>query len=144
MSKYNTVDEIMVKLDDIRFDDSYGGQLYTYMDGYQPASLIELYTRGRLKIHSLPPMALTIMYGCAIPKQGKHGDIHSVDIYIPGYLPIVSKYFLIHEMLHAQGWAHSYQLLDYSDEQKEIMEKEGIKKWTETSFYKNEIDTYHQ
>jgi hypothetical protein len=78
------------------------------------------------------------VYGYAIINPGKYGEHYKCDI---KYLPI-GWHFLVHELLHCQGYTDvgfmdpfSWQN-KYTEEQQAIINQEKKERWVDTSFYK--------
>lgn len=118
-----------------------------FMEGYPLADLTDMYDSDRLEITrgssvlALPAMMGLWVFGAAYVHPGKYGDIYESSIY---YLDDDKNFALAHELMHAAGCMEplgtDFGLLrwtgGYTDEQKEIIEKEGVKHWTDTSHYK--------
>ena len=122
------------------------------MEGYRMPTLRELQKMGRLHFHELSPALLApeIAVGVFLPgltyfEFGNYGDIYSADVYyIKGW-----SYILEHELEHVAGTCvesgGDFGILTpgYTDAQKEIMYRENVKHWYETSRYKTEYPTWH-
>lgn len=83
-------------------------------------------------------LGLTV-YGWAYLEEGKYGQVYTCEVrYVPGF----NWFPLKHELSHCQGYADHgipLQIATYTKAQQEIMDKEQVKKWIDTSYYKSEI-----
>lgn len=141
-----------LKCIDISLDENRNNKnMYTFMEGYSAASLVELKALGRLTVHEinllLPISSIVFIGPLAYTKiwPAKYGDIYKAEIYFPSWAPNSNQLYA-HEAMHAQGtwgnWLHGPPG-DYTDKQKEIMKEEGVIFWVETYHYKSEDPIYH-
>ena len=111
---------------------------YPFMEGYPDTRLMDLMHAGRLTVAVMNPLLIPLgFYGWSYIEPGKYGGVDSCDVhYLPGFNWISLK----HELAHCQGYADHgipLQVADYTDEQKEIMWREGVKRWVDTGVYRS-------
>lgn len=111
---------------------------YPFMEGYPDTNLRQLKNEDKLDVDVMNPLLILLgFYGYGYIEPKKYGGVYSCLVrYVPGFNWMSLK----HELSHCQGYADHgipLQFADYTDEQKIIMEKEGVKKWTDTSVYKS-------
>lgn len=114
---------------------------YVFMEGFPDANLRKLKDSGKLTVETLNPLLLSvIVFGYAYMEPNKFGGMDTCEVqYLPGF----NWLFLKHELSHCQGYAdHGIPLMgsDYTDFQKEIMEKEKVTRWIDTEFHKTNQD----
>ena len=111
---------------------------YPFMDGVADTNLAALQRSGGLDVAVMNPALILLgFYGWAYIEPKKHGG---VDYCTVRYLPGLNWLSLKHELSHCQGYADHgipLQVADYTDEQKEIMWREGVKRWVDTSVYRS-------
>ena len=110
---------------------------YPFMEGQPDTNLADLKRSGGLDVDIMNPILLLAgFYDWAYLEQKKYGGIYSCEV---RYLPGGNWISLKHALSHCQGYADHgipIQIADYTDEQKEIMEREGVSRWTETEFFR--------
>ena len=111
---------------------------YPFVEGVADARLAEMKRQNRLDVDTMNPLLLGVgFYGWAYIEPQKYGGIDSCIVrYVPGFNWMSLK----HELSHCQGYADHgipIQIADYTDEQKVIMEREGVSRWTATSVYRS-------
>ena len=113
---------------------------YPWMEGVKDASLREMKDSGKLDIAVLNPLWLaTLTFGYAYMEAKPYGGMDSCSV---RYLPGQNWWSLKHELSHCQGYEDHgipLQFGTYTPEQQAIMDKEGVKKWTQTSVYQTGI-----
>ena len=110
---------------------------YPFMEGYPDTRLMDLMQAGRLTVAVMNPLLIPLgFYGWTYIEPAKYGGIESCDVH---YLPGLNWLSLKHELSHCQGYADHgipLQVADYTDEQKAIMAREGVTRWTDTRTYR--------
>lgn len=137
---------------------SESGRRWGWMEGYKDTPLRVMYDSGALVVESYSgwwlPVQLSLgMYvgGYTTTQSGEYGDIASCSAH---YMDTVGwKYILVHELMHCQGYMESNQydpsawLINaqdgYTKSQRQVMAAEGVSRWIDTAFYKNEDATWH-
>ena len=113
---------------------------YPFMEGQPDAKLVPMRQAGTLTIKPLNPLWLAAgLYGYTWLEERPLGGMASCDV---EYLPGLNWLSLKHELAHCQGYVDlgiPIQIAEYTPEQKRIMAKEGVRKWTQTSVYKTGI-----
>lgn len=92
-------------------------------------------TTDLLEAVAIPQAALDAAAGLATTQVG-------LDSCSVRYLPGQNWWSLKHELSHCQGYEDHgipLQFGTYTPEQQAIMDKEGVKKWTQTSVYQTGI-----
>ena len=110
---------------------------FAFCEGYPDARLAEMKRQNRLDVAMMNPLLLGVgFYGWSYLEPKKYGGIDSCIVrYVPGFNWMSLK----HELSHCQGYADHgipLQVADYTDEQKEVMAKEGVTRWTDTHVYR--------
>ncbi len=152
-SKCKTVDCIIDEYDQIITGNPESkGNKFEFMTGYKDAPMRIMKDWGTLTIEEMNPWwgaimvgTLTFLPGYSKPYPGKYGDIRKCEVW---YYPGIGWKWLVHELMHCQGYEESIPCLanlqgGYSKYQKEIMEAEDVVDWYDTSRYKNEDATWH-
>lgn len=108
-----------------------------FMEGYPDAKLSDLKRQHRLDVALMNPLWLTLgVYGWATVDPKPLGGISRCKArYFPGFNWLSLK----HELSHCQGYDDHgipIEIPDYTDEQKAIMAREHVTKWTDTQYYK--------
>lgn len=125
-----------------------------WMEGYRAAKLRTLIDMGRLEIVRWPDLLQIPAffgywpYGATTFTPGKYGDLHHATVY---YTDDPAWHILAHELMHVAGPCVesgvgfvSYPYVGgYTDTQKEIMKTEGVERWIDTTYYKNEDPFWH-
>ena len=111
---------------------------FAFCEGYPDTRLASLKYSGKLDVEIMNPLLLGVgFYGWAYLEPKPYGGIDSCIVrYVPGFNWMSLK----HELSHCQGYADHgipIQIADYTDEQKAIMEREGVSRWTSTSVYRS-------
>ena len=110
---------------------------YPFMEGYPDTNLAALQRSGGLDVAVMNPALILLgFYDWAYIEPKKHGG---VDYCTVRYLPGLNWLSLKHALSHCQGYADHgipLQVADYTDEQKAIMEREHVSKWTDTKYYR--------
>ena len=111
---------------------------YPFVEGVADTRLASLKEEGKLDVAMMNPLLLGVgFYGWSYLEPKKYGGIDSCIVrYVPGFNWMSLK----HELSHCQGYADHgipLQVADYTDEQKEIMWREGVKRWVDTSVYRS-------
>ena len=110
---------------------------YPFMEGYPDSKLAEMDRQNRLRVAVMNPLLILLgFYGWSYIEPGKYGGVHGCDVH---YLPGFNWMSLKHELSHCQGYADHgipLQVADYTDDQKEVMAKEGVTRWTDTHAYR--------
>ena len=135
-AKCETVDCVIQAMDEL----PQGPQedRYPFVEGYPDTRLASLKEEGKLDVEIMNPLLLGVgFYGWAYLEPKPYGGIDSCIVrYVPGFNWMSLK----HELSHCQGYADHgipIQIADYTDEQKVIMEREGVSRWTNTSVYRS-------
>ena len=110
---------------------------YPFVEGYPDTRLAELKSAGKLDVDTMNPLLLLAgFYGWGYIEPYAMGGVESCIVrYVPGFNWMSLK----HELSHCQGYADHgipLQIADYTDEQKEVMAKEGVTRWTDTHVYR--------
>ena len=110
---------------------------YPFVEGVADARLAEMKRQNRLDVAMMNPLLLGVgFYGWSYLEPKKYGGIDSCIVrYVPGFNWMSLK----HELAHCQGYADHgipLQIADYTDEQKAVMSREHVSKWTDTRMYK--------
>ena len=116
---------------------------FRFMEGFPDPKLRTMKDSGKLTVEPINPLFLTLMvYGYANFESHPYGGMDTCDArYLPGFNWTLLK----HELAHCQVYADKgipIMYIGYSDPQKAIMEKEGVSKWTDTQFHKNNLDNH--
>lgn len=110
---------------------------YPFMEGVPDPKLAEMKRQHRLDVDTMNPLLLLLgVYGWAYVEPKPLGGI---DTCKARYVPGLNWMSLKHELSHCQGYADHgipLQVADYTDEQKAIMARERVSKWTDTRMYK--------
>ena len=111
---------------------------YPFMEGVSDAKLTDLLAKGRLDVQTINPLwLLSITYGHALVYTKPYGGVSRCEA---RYLPGLNWLSLKHELSHCQGYADHgipLQIADYTEEQRKIMDKEGVTRWTDTRLYQS-------
>ena len=134
--KCETVDCVITAMDTLpQGPDS---DRYPFMEGYPDSNLEEMYRQKRLDVGLMNPLLLLIgMYDWGYIEPKKLGGI---DTCKARYLPGFNWTSLKHVLSHCQGYDDHgipLQVADYTDEQKVIMERDGVSRWVDTSVYRS-------
>lgn len=110
---------------------------FPFMEGVPEPRLAEMKRQNRLDVDTMNPLLLLLgVYGWATIDPKPMGGISRCKArYVPG----LNWLSLKHELSHCQGYADHgipLQMADYTDEQKEVMAKEGVTHWTDTHAYR--------
>ena len=110
---------------------------YPFCEGVADTKLAALKASGKLDVDVMNPLMLLIgFYDWAYIEPKPLGGVASCQVrYLPGFNWISLK----HPLSHCQCYADHgipLQIADYTDEQKAIMEKEHVSKWTDTRYYR--------
>ncbi len=110
---------------------------YPFVEGVADTRLASLKEEGKLDVAMMNPLLIPLgFYGWTYIEPAKYGGIESCDVH---YLPGLNWLSLKHELSHCQGYADHgipLQVADYTDEQKAIMAREGVTRWTDTRAYR--------
>jgi hypothetical protein len=147
---------VIEKIDSINHELG-NGERFKFMEGYPVQSLAKMKEEGRLKITewngfvwtglTVAAMGWVILPGMAYFNPGAYGDMHDCHAYyagIPGW-----QYYLEHELWHCLGYKETgflpwQGLIDqYTPAQLAIMEDEGVSRWIDTRFYREQIPRYY-
>lgn len=111
---------------------------YPFMEGVSDTNLSDLLAKGRLDVAPINPLWLaTATYGYALVYTKPYGGVSRCEV---RYLPGLNWLSLKHELAHCQGYADHgipLQIADYTEEQKQIMAKEGASRWVSTRIYQS-------
>ncbi len=140
-SECQSVECVVDAVDTLRDREEYGGTRFDIMEGYEDTYLRQMLKDGRLTISHINPLYPLILgvFGYAEVRPGKYGEVWKCNV---EYIPL-DTYFLVHELLHCQGYTDRgvlnplFFLNSYTKEQRRIMEEEGKDRWTDTQFYKD-------
>ena len=111
---------------------------YPFFEGYPDWNLRQAKDSGKLTVSLMNPLLLALgVYGWAYLEELPLGGLDTCDVhYVPGFNWLSLK----HELSHCQGYADHgipIQTADYTDQQKAIMAKEKVTRWTDTSVYRD-------
>lgn len=136
--KCASVDCVVALMDTLTQGDD--ADRYPWMEGVKDANLRQMQAAGKLDIATLNPLLLaTLTFGWAYMEPLPYGGMDSCSV---RYLPGANWWSLKHELSHCQGYKDHgipIQFGTYTPEQQAIMDREGVKKWTQTSVYKTGI-----
>lgn len=136
-SECASIECVVDAVDALRDKEEYGGDRWKIMEGYKDTYLKQMLLDGRLTIQEINPLYVPLgLLGYARMYHGLYGEVWKCDVW---YLPW-GNYFLVHELLHCQGYRDRGPLSSsdqYAHEQQIIMQREGKSRWTDTEFYKN-------
>lgn len=111
---------------------------YPFLEGMPDTNLSDLLAKGRLDVAPINPLwLLSITYGYALVYTKPYGGVSRCTV---RYLPGMNWLSLKHELAHCQGYADHgipLQIADYTEEQRKIMDKEGVTRWTDTRLYQS-------
>ena len=111
---------------------------YPFVEGMPDTNLSDLLANGRLDVAPINPLwLLSITYGYALVHTKPYGGVSRCTV---RYLPGLNWLALKHELSHCQGYADHgipLQIADYTEEQRKIMDKEGVTRWTDTRLYQS-------
>lgn len=150
-----TEDCVIAEKDKIMLDNphQWDGERFRFMEGYKPQSLAKMKEEGRLVINKWNPFQTAIFtaigpaFGAATFHPTIYGDIHDCTVWyspLPGW-----QWYLSHELSHCLGYDENgifYDGIfnDYTQAQKAIMKEEGVSRWIDTRFYREEMSRWYE